>query len=42
MILKPIRWAASTSMYSTEVREIGLTTTDNFSSSEYEDSDITY
>lgn len=42
MILKPIRWAASKSMYSTEVEQIGLTTTDNFSSSEYEDSDITY
>lgn len=42
MILKPIRWAASNSMFSTEVEKIGLNTTDNFSSSEYEDSDITY
>lgn len=42
MILTPIRWAASSSIYSSDVIDIGLTTTDNFSSSEYEDSDVSY
>lgn len=41
MILKPIRWAASKSLYSIDVKNIGLTD-DDFNSSDYEDSDYSY
>jgi hypothetical protein len=42
MYLKPIRWSASKSMYSSDVVDIGLTSTNNFSSTDYEDSDNLY
>lgn len=41
MILKPVRWAASKSLYSTEIKDTGITNED-FNSSDYEESDITY